>query len=332
MTIRDVAKLAKASPSSVSNALTGKRPVSDTTRRRVQAAVKKLGYNPNMLARSLVNRRSNTIGVVTFGLEYFGPSRTLAGIERQADEFGYSLLLHLLHTSNDTNVIAALNGLTARRVDGVIWAVPEIGENHSWITGELLRRLPPIVFLSMAPRPNLTVVAIDNRAGAAMAVRHLVEQGRTKIGLISGPLEWWEARERKAGWREGLKSAGLAASERLTVEGDWSPESGEVALRRLLERRPDVDGLFVANDQMALGALRVAREVHRRVPEDLAIAGFDNIPESAYFPPSLTTVSHPLMDLGRIAVRKLLTSIEGRQDRSSIPEVLRPALIIRESA
>ena len=336
VTIRDVAMRAKVSPSSVSNALTGRRPVSEATRRRVQKAVKQLGYYPNMLARSLVNRRSNTLGVVTWGLEYFGPSRTLAGIERQANEYGYSLLLNLLHRPDESNVTPSLTALTARRVDGVIWAVPEVGKNRSWISRELLKRLPPTVFLTMGAQPRLRVVAIDNRAGAALAVQHMVDRGRRKIGLVTGPMDWWEARERHAGWQEALHLAGLEVSESLVIEGDWSPDSGERRLRRLLAQRPDIDGVFVSNDQMALGALRVAHEMSQRVPQDLAIVGFDNIPESAYFWPPLTTVSHPLMELGRIAVQKLHKIIEtGRNDRGnddSSATMLGPMLVVRESS
>jgi LacI family transcriptional regulator len=298
--------------------------------------VKALGYAPNMLARSLVNRRSNTLGVVTSGLELFGPSRTLSGIERQANEYGYGLLLNLIHDPADANVMSALTALTARRVDGLIWAVPEISNNRAWVTRALVSRLPPTVFLSMASRPRLRVVAIDNRAGASLAVQHLLDRGRRVIGLIAGPSGWWEARERRVGWQETVRLAGRDTSQTLIVEGDWSAASGERGLRELLARRPDVDAVFVSNDQMALGVLRVAPELGRRVPGDLAVVGFDNIPESAYFTPSLTTVSDALVELGRFAVKKLQRVIDGapvttEADRTEA-ELLRPALNIRESA
>lgn len=335
-TIKDVAKAARVSPGTVSNTLTGGRPVSDATRRRVEKAVKALGYSPNMLARSLVNRRSNTLGVVTSGLELFGPSRTLSGIERQANEYGYSLLLNLIHDPCDANVMPALTALTARRVDGLIWAVPEIGNNRSWVTRPLLSRLPATVFLSMQNRPRLRVVAIDNRAGARLAVQHLLDRGRRVIGLIAGPSGWWEARERQTGWDEALRLAGRDTSATLIVEGDWSAASGEQGLRDLLAHRPDVDAVFVSNDQMALGVLRVAPALGRRVPDDLAVVGFDNIPESAYFTPSLTTVSDALAELGRFAVKKLQRVIEGARDDAEADRVeadlLRPTLNIRESA
>jgi LacI family transcriptional regulator len=336
ITIRDVARRARVSPSTVSNSLTGKRQVSEVTRRRVQKAVELLGYSPNMLARSLVSRHSQSLGVVASGLEYFGPSRTLTGIEQQANELGYSLLLHLLHLPDDSHASATLAALMARRVDGIIWAVPEIGNNRSWIAARPLNRLPPSVFLSMEVRPGFSTVAIDNRAGAALGVRHLLDQGYQKIGLITGPSDWWEARERRAGWEETLRLAGLDASESLVVEGDWSAESGERGLGRLIARRSDLDAVFVSNDQMALGALRLAYQQRLRVPQDLAIVGFDDIPESAYFRPALTTVFQPLNDLGRVAVQMVHKLIEARMDgsayRGANTTVLRPVLVIRESA
>src|SRR5258705_11733003 len=289
VTVKDVAKAAQVSAGTVSNTLTGGRPVSLATRRRVEKAVKALGYSPNMLARSLVNRRSNTLGVVTSGLDLFGPSRTLSGIERQANAYGYSLLLNLIHDPCDANVMPAVTALTSRRVDGLIWAVPEIANNRAWVTRPLLRRLPATVFLGMQSRPRLRVAAIDNRAGAHLAVHHLLDRGRRVIGLVAGPSGWWDARERQAGWHVALRLAGRDTSRTLIVEGDWSAASGEQGLRDLLARRPDMDAVFVSNDQMALGVLRVAPALGRRVPADLAVVGFDNVPESAYFTPSLTT-------------------------------------------
>jgi LacI family transcriptional regulator len=334
VTIKDVARRAAVAPGTVSNVLTGKRPVSAVTRERVLRAVEDLGYQPNILARSLVNRRSETLAVVAYGLEYYGPSRTIVGIEQQADERGYSLLLSLTRRPRDANVRAALATLSARRVDGIIWAVPEIGSNRNWITPETLAGLPPIVFLSMAPRPGVTVVAVDNRLGAALATRHLIEQGRRRIGLIAGPLDWWEVRERVAGWRQVLEEAGLPCDDSLVSEGDWASASGETALRRLLDCQPELDAVFASNDQMALGALQCAHLLGRQVPGDLAVAGFDNQPESAYFWPPLTTVYQGMVEVGCRAVQELHRLIDARQDgepAEPMTLLLPPELIIRDS-
>lgn len=336
VTIVDVAGRAGVSPGTVSNVLTGKRPVAEATRQRVQRAVEELGYQPNLLARSLVNRSSHTLGVVVYGLEYYGPSRTLVGIERQAAELGYSLLLDLLHAPDSQNVDAVLTEFTARRVDGIIWAVHEVGDNHGWIDERRLRTLPPMVFLTMERRPGASIVATDNRAGACIATHHLIEAGCRKIGIITGPLSWWEARERLAGWRSALEAASLEASPELVAEADWTAATGEAAFQALLARRPDVDAIFACNDQMALGALRCCHAIGRPVPDALSIVGFDNIPESAFFWPALTTVRQHLAELGRLAVNELHRQIELRLHGGEIVQptlhLLQPELVVRESS
>jgi LacI family transcriptional regulator len=335
VTIVDVAAHAGVSAGTVSNVLTGKRPVAEATRERVLRAVEELGYQPNLLARSLVNRSSDTLGVVTYGLEFYGPSRTLVGIERAAAELGYSLLLDLLHEPDVADVDAVLDELTARRVDGIIWAVHEVGDNRAWIDEERLRTLPPIIFLTMAPRPGASIVSTDNCVGAQLATRHLIATGRRTIGVITGPLTWWEARQRLEGWRRALDEAGLECDDALIYEGSWSAASGEAALEALLHRRPDLDAVFACNDQMALGALRYCHATGRRVPEEVSVVGFDNIPESAFFWPALTTIRQHLLDLGRVAVEELHRRIELRlQDAEPEPpamHLLQPELIVRES-
>jgi len=336
VTLQDVARLAGVSTKTVSRVVNDQGEISEATRQRVQAAIEQLDYRPNITARNLVSGRSDTLAVMASGLEYYGPSHTLVGIEQQSYDLGYSLLLSLLPRPDDTNVNPVLDTFIARRVDGIIWAVPEIGDNRAWIKLDWLKHLPPIVFLSMGPQPELPVVAVDNYSGAALATQHLLDQGRRRIGLISGPLAWWEARERHAGWRDTLQRAGLQASPSLVVNGDWTAAGGEQGMRKLLEQQPDVDAVFACNDQMALGALGVAHQLGRGVPRDLAIVGFDNIPESAYFWPPLTTVYQQLTDIGRIAVQVLHKLVEARRHSEDGVElaatVLKPELVIRASS
>ncbi len=336
VTLQDVARLAGVSTKTVSRVVNNQGEISVATRGRVQAAIEQLGYRPNIVARSLVNRRSNTLAVVAWGIDYFGPSRTVVGIEQQSDEFGYSLFLNLVARPDDANVDRLLDELITRRVDGIIWAAPEVGDNRSWLNPAILSQLPPIVFLSMAPRPDLSIVAVQNRSGAAEAVQHLIDQGRRRIGQIAGPLAWWEARERYAGWEATLQAAGLPVGPSLSVEGDWSAASGDRALRALLARQPDLDAIFVGSDQMALGALGAAHSLGRRVPVDLAFAGFDDIPESAFFWPPLTTVRQPLIEAGRIAVKALHQIIDDKlkQRANTGPSLtlIQPELVIRASS
>jgi len=337
VTLQDVAKLAGVSTKTVSRVVNNQSEISQATRRRVQAAIEQLGYRPNILARSLVNKRSDTLAVVAWGLEFYGgPPRVLVGIEQQIFELGYSMLFSLLPRPDDTNINPVLDAFVDRRVDGIVWALPEIGDNHKWVKPERLKSLPPIVFVSMEPRPGLSVVAIDNRAGAAQAVRHLIDQGRRKIGVITGPTTWWESRERYEGWKDTLQCAGLDASPSLVVEGDWSAASGAQGIRQLLEQRPDIDSVFAGNDQMALGALGVMHSLGRNIPGDIAIVGFDDVPEAGFYWPPLTTVYQQLTEIGRIAVQMLHKLIkarrQGQDDAEPSTILLTPQLVVRASS
>jgi len=337
ITMRDIARITGVSPKTVSRVVNNQGEISEVTRKRVQEAIETLGYSPNITARSLVQGRSNTIAVVAWGIEYYGPSRVVVGIERQADEYGYSLLLTLLRAKEtDQKIRDTLKDLAARRVDGIVFAIPEFNDNRSWINEEVLNRLPPIVFLNMESRSGINIVSVDNKAGARLAVTHLLEQGRKKIATICGPLRWWEARQRLAGWKEVLDQAGFFTSGDVIAEGDWSAESGERAMRQLLESAPNIDAVFAANDQMALGALGVLHQRGIDVPDDIAVVGFDNVPDSAYFYPPLSTVDQPLLELGKVGVQKLNQMIATvRHDDDGMEKsttLLMPKMIVRQSS
>lgn len=335
VTIKQVAQEAGVSTQTVSRVTNNRPDVAPETRRRVLEVIDRLGYQPSALARSLIRQRSHTLGVVIAGLKYVGPSRTLSGITEQAEATGYSLLLKELPKFDTSDVEPILDALLARQVDGIIWAVAEVGNNRDWIADRLNDLPVPIVFLTMHQRPGLCIVSIDNYLGGRIATEHLLKQGYRHIGHIAGPLNWWESQQRKAGWQDALRDTGRPVSDDEWVEGRWSPKSGETAIRRLLDRFPEMDAVFVANDQMALGVLQVACQRGLRVPQDLAVVGFDGIPEAAYYWPPLTTVEQDLHRLGRIAVERALQAIETNQepkeDLESTAMLLEPRLIVRES-
>ena len=255
-TIKEVASVAGVSTQTVSRVINERPDVSTETRKRVQEVISELGYRPSALARSLIRQRSQTLGVVIAGLRYIGPSRILSGIAAAAEEFGYSLLLKELPQFEENDIEPIFQELLSRHVDGVIWAVPEVGENRAWINESTLDTDIPLVYLTMEPRDDISVVAVDNYAGGRLATSHLLEQGCRKIGHISGPLDWWEARQRKSAWQDVLKEAGLEVKEQHWVEGNWSSASGAQAIETLLEQYPDLEAIFVANDQMALGVIQ----------------------------------------------------------------------------
>ena len=309
--------------------------VSPETRQRIQQVIVDLDYQPSALARSLISQRSYTLGVVTAGLKFIGPSRTLNGITSMAEQLKYALLIEEISRFDTEDIEPLLQDLLARHVDGIVWAVPEVGDNRRWVDTILSDVRVPVVFLTMQPRPGISTVAVDNYTGGVLATRHLLEQGRRRVGHISGPMDWWEARQRKQAWKDTLKEAGIRVSNGSCAEGNWSSSSGETAFAQLLESYPDMDGVFVGNDQMALSVLQVAHRRSMRVPRDLAVIGFDNMAESPYFWPALTTINQNQHELGCRAVEETVKQIEalrcnGKAEPKNI--LLSPELIVRDSS
>jgi len=335
-TIKEVASAAGVSTQTVSRVINERPDVSPETRRRVQDVIKELEYQPSALARSLIRQRSYTLGVVTAGLRHIGPSRTLNGITSAAEEAGYSLLLKELPRFDAEDVAPIFQALLSRHVDGIIWAVPEVGENRNWVNQQLLDLKIPIVYLAMEPKSEISTVSINNYLGGRIAMSHLLGQGYRRIGHISGPLDWWEARQRVAAWKDVLHEAGFEARDEHCVEGNWSPASGGLAIEKLFEQYPEMDGVFVANDQMALAVIQAARQKGMRIPEDLGIVGFDNIPESAFFYPPLTTIQQDQYAVGKVAVEETTQMIEsGWQGLGPIePKSIKltPTLVVRQSS
>jgi LacI family transcriptional regulator len=336
VTIRQVARDAGVSTQTVSRVLNDRPDVAPATRRHVKEVIERLGYLPSHAARSLSQGQSCSIGVVAYGIEFFGPSRAVSGIEKQASELGYTPLLYLLRQPESNNVAQILADLLSHHVDGIIWAVPEIGDNRAWVEQQIPQLPVPLVFLSMEPQPGLSVVCVDNYRGSRLAAEHLIGQGYQEIDLIAGPMLWWEAKERVRGCLDALEEAGLAVDHKEVVSGTWSAASGQRGLNELLKRHPDVEAVFVGNDQMALGAFQAARERGLRVPDDLAIVGFDDVPEAAYFQPPLTTISQPLFDAGCTAVKEFHRLVkEGDLEEAEAQTrtiLLQPELVIRQSS
>jgi DNA-binding LacI/PurR family transcriptional regulator len=309
-----------------------KRPdVSPETRAAVEAAIASVGFQPSAVARSLVQRRSQTIGVVVAGLKYFGVAQTLNGITEASEASGYALLLKELGRYDDVEVVRVVDFLLAHQVEGIIFVAPELDTNIASIGAQLPASYPPIVFLKAEPSPMFSSITIDNYGGARLATDHLLALGRRRIGHITGPLTWREARARHDGWRDALRDAGVETGP--VVSGNWSSASGEVAFEHLLELARDLDAVFAGNDQMALGIFHAAHLRGISIPEDLAVIGFDGLVEGAQFTPSLTTVSQPLGELGQLAVRELLGLVDDEPGHGTVRSLnLATELIIRESA
>ena len=312
VTIKHVAQEAGVSTQTVSRVMNNRPDVSEETRQRVNVVVARLGYEPSALARSLIHGRSRTLGVVASALQYYGPVHILVGVEQQAHALGYSLLLSMLHEPGSDEGPQIVSNLLARQVEGIIWMAPEIGDSSAWLKNKQANLSVPVIFTNTQSGAGFSTVSIDNRSGGLLATSYLLEMGCQHIGIIAGALNWWETRQRSLGWQEALSAAGIQVEERQIAYGDWSAESGGAALEKLLAHFPEMDALFACNDQMALGALQAASRLGRRVPDDLAVVGFDDTPESPFFSPSLTTVRQPLSELGESAVREVHRIIEAR--------------------
>lgn len=332
VTVEDVGRAAGVSPATVSRVVNHNPRVTPETRAAVQRAIEHLGYVPNRAARSLMTRRSDSVGVVIleppgrlFADPFFG--LLMLGIGAGLSEREIQLVLLMAPTTSDEERVERY--LAAGHVDGAILVGPH-GQDP------LPRRLAeagvPVV-LSGRPfdQDGVSFVDSDNRTGARSAVVHLAEQGRTRIATIHGTLDLTSGRDRLEGYRDGLRAAGLAHDPTLEVAGDFSAVSAAAAMRSLLERHPDIDGVFAASDSMAATALVVLGESGRRVPEDVAVVGFDDTPTATASRPALSTVRQPIEAMGREMARLLLQ----RVDAPGAPpqRIIFPTeLIVRESS
>ena len=321
-TIRDVARLAGVSHQTVSRVINNLPGMSDATRLRVEGSMRQLGYRPNRTATALATNRSKTIGIVCTDTGRFGAPKALRTIERAAREADYHVSTVNITTLGPENMTRALEYLADQKIEGLIVLAPQAAMiDHVMATGVKV----PFVAVEATGRATAHSVAIDNRLGGRLATEHLISLGHQRIAHVSGPLDWLDAQERIAGWREALEHAGLPASTPVT--GDWSPASGNAAAERIASR--DVTAVFCANDAMALGLFYGLRSRGLEVPRDLSVVGFDDIPESEFFLPPLTTVSPDYNEVGRRCVQLLLQLLDGNESAGSLVE---PRLVVRESS
>lgn len=323
--MKDVARLAGVSHQTVSRVINDSPNVRPDTRTRVVAAMQTLGYRPNHAARALVTGRSQVIGVATLGGNQFGPASTLYGVEGAADQLGYSISVASVREPSVADLRATVTRLVHQGVDGVLVIAPIHMSQGSL---EVLAAEVPLVALEGAPEGAFHVVGVDQVTGARMATEHLLELGHSTVWHVAGPQDWFEASGRLEGWRSALVAAGAEVPPPLP--GNWSARAGyEAGL--LLARIPEVTAVFTANDQTALGLLRAFAEHGRRVPEEISLVGFDDIPESGYFVPPLTTVRQDFAEVGRQGVTRLLELIGSEGPATPDRTLITPTLTVRRS-
>jgi DNA-binding LacI/PurR family transcriptional regulator len=336
--IIQIAKRAGVAPSTVSRVINNHPDVSPETYQKVKKEIDRLGFMPNVAARSLASKRSYTIAMVTSDLVFY-PNLILARVEDLARKRGYKLFVNVIDTefnppSPQDNRL--LETLIAYQVDGIIWSVQEMIQSFELWNERLLRLNIPIVCISARNNESLSSVSVDNRQGGHLAAMHLHEQGYRNIGTITGPMQEIASLERLTGWKQGLEEAGLTSAPNQIIESDWTAADGERSFIQLYRQFPKVDAVFVQNDQMALGVYSAINHLGLRIPDQIGIVGFDNRNEAALYMPPLTSVNHHFDKLGLQAVeeidRLIKLSPEARTGETPKTFSIQPELVIRQSS
>jgi DNA-binding LacI/PurR family transcriptional regulator len=331
-TLEEVARVAGVSRATVSRVVNGNTRVNPDVRRTVERAVERLGYVPNPAARSLVTRRSQSIGLVIAepaGRLFEDPffPRLLRGIGAALSSRDLQLILLMPQSSGEET--RAERYLTAGHVDGAL--LVSLHGNDP-LPQAVAKRGIPVVVGGRPPRgTQVSYVDVDNHQGARTAVEHLIAGGRRRIATIAGPQDMPAGEDRLSGYHDALEAAGIARDAKLVSDGDFTQQEGAEATRKLLAARPDIDAIFVASDLMATGAMQVLRAAGRRIPEDVALVGFDDSAVAASMDPSLTSVRQPIEEMGREMVRLL---VEQLADPGSVPRtvILATQLVRRRSS
>jgi LacI family transcriptional regulator len=326
VTIRDVAREAGVSVATVSRVFNDKGPVREETRLRIRETASRLRYHPHGGARSLTTRKVGVLGVILPDLygEFF--SEVIRGIDQTARRLGYHLLVSSSH--DDRAEIEAVLRSMRGRVDGLMIMSPDIDAQA--LKTNLPESLPVVLLNCFVDGTGLDAIGIDNFHGAQEMMLHLLGHGHRRIAFIGGPLPNHDARERLEGYRGALREGGGEWSEDLEVVGDFTIRSGYQATLQLLNLSSPPSAIFAANDAMAIGAFGALRKAGRTIPDDMAVAGFDDIPSGRYINPPLTTVHVPIKELGARACERLVGGLTP-DDRRQLGEVVPTRVVVRRS-
>ena len=323
-TIFDVARLAGVSHQTVSRVINNHSSVRESTRERVRQAVEQLRYRPNAAARAMVGARSRSIGLITTGSSDYGPSSTVLGLLSAARAADYSVSLATAVDTEPASVQAAVDLVLGQHVEALV-VVASRTRIMEAVAGLNLRI--PVVLIESSGRTSRPSLSIDQYAGSRLATEHLLGLGHRRIVHVAGPQDSMDAIERLRGWRDTMAEHGLVA--RPPLEGDWTPGSGYRIGAALVRDGLDLTALVVANDQMSLGCVHALAEEGIRVPDDVSVVGFDDIPEAEHFAPPLTTLRQDFRRLGNDILTTVLDVLEGRQVEP-LPRPV-PTLVVRRS-
>lgn len=330
VTIQHVAAAVGVSTQTVSRVVNNKPDVSKATRARVLQAIKELGYEPNLLARGLASNKTYTLGLIMDDFSDPFYAQIIAAAEAEARRNEYFFLICSAER-NPSDEIKFLKIFSSRQVDGILLlALPSSDEQYQHILYLCEQGMPFVSIASHLLEQKISVVDIDNVDGGYQATRCLLGSGRCRIGTITGPYQNKATQDRTQGYRMALQEAGMPFNPTWVSIGDWSYRSGFPAMQELLEKKLNLDGIFVQNDRMAMAAMVAIRQAGLEIPADIAIVGYDDTPDAAFTNPPLTTIHQPAQELGRFATRMLIDLIKD-PDLSAQHTLLKAELIVRES-
>lgn len=324
VTLEMVAIEAGVSPSTVSRILNGTAIVSDDKKNAVDQAIQKLGFSPNPVARGLAGGRTMSIGVITQAIDSPFYGAALRGIEETFEPAGYSPLFVSGHW-NAAAEVRCLDMLKSRYVDGLIVLTGRLPNDT---LARFAQHMPIVVTGRTMDAPNLFSLNFDNMLGGKIATQHLIQLGHRQIAFITGSKEHPDSVERLNGYKAALEAAQIRFDPKLVVQGEYHEVSGLLAVERLLDSNKQFTAIFAANDQMAMGASLALHRRSLRVPDDVSLIGFDDLPASMFGIPPLSTIHQPAFELGQIAATSMLQLLSGKQPDAVVPE---PHLIVRES-
>lgn len=311
-TIYEVSKRAGVSLATVSRVINNSDKVRDLTRKKVERAMKDLGYKPNTVAQSLASNRSNSVGILVPELHgpFFGAM--LASIELELRSRGKHVIITAGH-SDEEKEKEGIEFLASRSCDALILFVFEVSDEYILALRE--NSVPIVLIGRLIPGMEDDCVSLDNRNGGYVATKSLIELGHRQLACITGPLWKSDGQERFEGFKRAMSESGVALDSSLVVEGDYEESSGRQAMEKLLEKDLPFTGLVCANDVMAAGAIEVAREHGLDIPQDLSVVGFDNVFFTRYMHPKLSTVDYPVDLMGAMAARCVLCDVYGVEDQ-----------------
>ncbi|WP_413303858.1 LacI family DNA-binding transcriptional regulator [Bacillus sp. 1P10SD] len=326
-TLKEVAQLANVSTATVSNVINNTKHVSEDLKKKVYESMKALNYKPNEIAKSLKVKQSRLIGILISDISNSFISKVVKGIESTLSEKGYNVLL----CSTDSDVEKEkeyLEVLMGKRIDGLIISSSGAGNHYD----DLLKAKVPLVFLNRCPEhlPS-NMVMTNNIKGAYMATEHLIKHGYKKIAIITGPMQYSTGRDRYIGYKRALEDYAISYHDELVLEGDFTIESGYGLTKEIIESKMKIDAIFISNNSMSLGSYKYIKEQGLKIPQDIALYGFDDPEWADVVDPPLSGITQPAFELGVYAAQKMIDTIQGTCPEIREIKYLDPNMIIRKS-